>query len=212
MDKRRFEQLWSRCAKNGSRSVAGECFEEVMRHYTEPHRRYHTPEHVAHCLEQFDDARAGMDYPDTVELAIWYHDVIYNNGARDNELQSARLFERRARPVMPASVVERVHGLIMVTVHPHACPQTGDQGYMIDIDLSSFGLPWPRFQRDSIAVREEFPHMSDEEFYTKQCEFLSKLLERDYFCYTEFFRARHEARARENITRYLEELAASGLI
>ena len=93
-----------------------------------------------------------------------------------------------------------------------ACINNQDQGFMVDIDLSSFGLPWELFLRDSVAVREEFSHLSDEEFYPKQKGFLESLLHREHFCYTEFFRRRHEDRARTNIQRYLDELAARGLL
>jgi predicted metal-dependent HD superfamily phosphohydrolase len=211
MERRRFEQLWLRCAADGAGDEAAERFDEIDRYYREPHRRYHTPEHVEHCLSQLDAAHAHMAEPDAVELAVWYHDVIYDVGASDNELRSAQLFEARARGRLSESLVRSVHDLIMVTVHNQVEPGTRDQGYMVDIDLSSFGMPWERFLRDSIAVREEFPHLSDEEFYPRQKEFLGSLLRRDHFCFTEFFRVRHEDRARENIARYLDELERRGL-
>lgn len=212
MDKRRFEKLWLRCARDGVAAKAHECFAQVQRHYDEPHRRYHTPGHIAHCLTQFDAAHPLMQQPDAVELAIWYHDVIYDVGAADNELQSALLLRRHAEGALPDDLVQCVHDLIMVTVHGRLQPETVDQGFMVDIDLSSFGLPWERFLRDSVAVREEFPHMSDAEFYPRQRAFLSGLLAREHFCATVFFRERHEARARENITRYLADLEARGLV
>ena len=73
----------------------------------------------------------------------------------------------------------------------------------MDIDLSSFGLPWKRFWRDSQAVRREFDHLSDLEFMRAQRVFLNALLDREYFFGTTFFRARYEARARANIYRVL---------
>jgi predicted metal-dependent HD superfamily phosphohydrolase len=212
MDKQRFEKLWLRCARDAAAAEPQQFFAQVQQHYNEPHRRYHTPAHITHCLTQFDAARTQMQLPDTVELAIWYHDVIYDVGAADNELQSARLLRRHAQGVMPEELVQCVHDLIMVTVHGRQQPATPDQGYMVDIDLSSFGLPWPRFLRDSVAVREEFPHMSDAQFYPRQREFLSSLLARESFCITAFFRKRHETRARKNITRYLADLEARGLV
>lgn len=212
MDKQRFEKLWLRCASDDAAATAHECFAQVEGHYNEPHRRYHTPGHIAHCLEQFDAARALMQLPDSVELAIWYHDVIYDVGASDNELQSAKLLRRHADGALPGELVQCVHDLIMVTVHGRQEPENPDQGFMVDIDLSSFGLSWKRFLRDSVAVREEFSHMSDAQFYPRQREFLSGLLARPYFCVTDFFRKRHEARARSNITRYLADLEARGLV
>ncbi len=210
MDRQRFVKLWSRCSTSGD--GADGLFDEIATHYREPHRRYHTPEHVDHCLGQFDAACGHMDDPDTVELAVWYHDVIYDVGASDNEKRSAELYKAHSRGVMPAARIDAVYDLIMATVHTRVAPATADQAYMVDIDLSSFGLPWERFLEDSVAVRDEFPHMSDEEFYPKQRDFLASLLAREHFCYTPFFRARHERRARENIARYLRELQARGLI
>jgi len=212
MDKQRFKKLWLGCARNGVAARAHECFAQVEDHYNEPHRRYHTPGHITHCLEQFDAARALMQHPDSVELAIWYHDVIYDVGASDNELQSAKLLRRHADDALPGDLVQRVHDLIMVTVHGLLEPACLDQAFMVDIDLSSFGLPWQRFLRDSVAVREEFPHMSDAQFYPRQREFLAGLLAREHFCATDFFRKRHETRARRNITRYLADLEARGLV
>lgn len=212
MDKQRFEKLWLRCAIDGVDAKPHACFAQVQRHYREPHRRYHTPAHIAHCLEQFDLARALLDAPDAVELAIWYHDVIYDVGASDNELQSAQLLRRHADGVIAGDLVQCVDDLVMVTVHGQRQPVTRDQGFMVDIDLSSFGLPWAKFLRDSEAVREEFADMSDAQFYPRQREFLASLIAREHFCITEFFRARHEARARKNITRYLADLEARGLV
>ena len=210
MDRDRFERLWSRCAR-ASCSVPG-LFEEIAAHYREPHRHYHTPGHVDHCLAQLDAARAEMRDPDSVELAVWYHDVIYDVERKDNEALSADLFDRRATGVMAPERIRAVHDLIMVTVHTRAAPGSLDQALMVDIDLSSFGLPWEGFLRDSVAVRKEYAHLSDEEFYPRQHDFLQGLLARDSFCFTEFFRRRHEHRARENIERYLDIVRSRGLI
>ena len=81
---------------------------------------------------------------------------------------------------------------------------------MLDIDLSSFGLPWEDMLRDSIAVRQESPQLSDAEFFPGQRAFLESLVSRDTFYFTEFFRSRIEDRARSNIARYLQNLTDQG--
>ncbi len=209
LDRERFERLWGRCCAGGGAAGAGEAFARVAAGYAEPHRRYHTEAHILHCLEQFDLAAAEVGEPDALELAVWFHDVIYEPDAPDNERRSADLFLELAGPGAEPALRERVERLIMATVH-RAPPAGPDAGYMVDIDLSSFGLPWERFLRDSVAVREEFPHIPDAEFYARQIEFLGMLLARPRFCFTEFFRARHERRARANIRRYLDSLLARG--
>jgi predicted metal-dependent HD superfamily phosphohydrolase len=152
-----------------------------------------------------------MDEPDAVEMAIWFHDVIYDAKATDNELKSAELFTELAGSDVSAEFNSKVRDLILVTIHRHL-PKTRDEKFVVDIDLSSFGLPWDRFLKDSDAVRQEFPHLSDEEFYPTQKCFLNALTSRESFCFTDFFRDRHEDTARENISQYLDKLKQRGLI
>ena len=211
VDKRRFTALWERCrTRPGPGADASEVFDEVQSYYRGSGRFYHTPSHIDHCLKMFDEARGEMDDPDAVEMAIWFHDLVYDSSAKDNELKSAKRFLELAGQSMDEEFKSRVYDLIMVTVHPGS-PRDGDQKFMIDIDLSSFGLPWKEFTRDSIAVREEFRHMSDEEFFPRQRDFLETLLKRDYFYHTDFFRARRERAARANIERYLKGLREKGV-
>ena len=98
----------------------------------------------------------------------------------------------------------------MATTHLDPPPQTLDESFMVGIDLSSFGRSWDEFLLDSRAVRAELPHLPDAEFLPRQEKFLESLAARPRFCFTEFFRERHERRARENIAKLcamLEERA-----
>ena len=74
----------------------------------------------------------------------------------------------------------------------------------MDIHLSGFGIDWPAFMRDNRNVRMEQPARSESEYNAKEAAFLRSLLDRPTFFHTEFFRKRHEQRARENIEHYLE--------
>ena len=207
MDRDRFEALLNRCCIKGAGPVdPSRLFDEVFRRYREPHRRYHTPAHIRHCLEQLDLAVDLVAERDAVEMALWYHDVVWESesvpGA--NERESAELFLNRLGNTLPDRFRDTVYRLVMVTVYPSE-PDTPDQGYMVDIDLSSFGLPWEEFRRDSQAVRDEFPRVSDEEFFPKQHRFLRMLLARERFFVTDFFAERYEKAARDNIERLLGE-------
>lgn len=207
MTKGRFTALWKRCAVNGAARV--DIYEELVRRYAEPHRHYHTSAHIEHCLAQFDLATSRMDNPDAVEMGLWFHDVIYEPGSSDNEQRSAELFNGLSDGHVDAEFLRIVNDLIMVTAHPEH-PRSLDEQYIVDVDLSSFGLPWDKFRADSEAVRREYRHQADEEFYPGQIRFLRKLLARRTFFFTEFFRARYEAGARANIAGYLKELNARG--
>ena len=205
LDRPRFETLWSRRIGDG----AGVVFDELDTLYGAPHRVYHAAAHIEHCLRQFDLAAGRMDEPDAVEMALWFHDAIYDIPARDNELRSAELFAARAGGRGSERFRSNVHGLIMATTHLDP-PATLDEAFMVDIDLSSFGRPWEEFLDDSRAVRAELAHVPDAEFYPRQRKFLESLAARPVFCFTEFFRERHEARARANIERLCARLETQG--
>jgi len=185
---------------------AGQVCQALLDLYAEPGRHYHNLDHVRHCLGQ---ARlvAGL-LPDTsaLNLAIWFHDCVYDPMARDNEARSAALFRELASPVMASSIEDDVERLVLVTKAGQR-PQREDESYMVDIDLSSFGLPWEPFLADSLAVRAERQHLTDEQYAVQQSRFLEGLLQRDAVFTTGFFRDRYEHIARSNISRYLEAIA-----
>ena len=202
LDRQRFEALWSHRIGGDAAAV----FHELDTLYREPHRRYHGVEHIVHCLRQFDVAADRMDEPDAVEMAVWFHDAIYEVLAKDNELRSAELFAELAGGRGSEPFRSKVHELIMATTHLDPPPRTLDESFMLDIDLSSFGRPWEEFLSDSREVRAELAHMPDAEFIPRQKKFLESLAARPRFCFTEFFRERHEDRARKNIERLIAML------
>lgn len=209
MDDARFEALWRRHAEPGSETRPGPVCQELKDAYGEPGRRYHTAAHIVHCLAQFDAAAPLMRDADAVEMALWFHDAIYDPRAGDNEARSAELFRQRAAGSLEDAFVRRVVELIIVTTHQDP-PDDPDAGFMVDVDLSSFGLPWEQFRRDSDAVREEYAHVDDARFYSTQLRFLRSLLDRSPMYCTPYFRERFEHQARENITRHMEELRSDG--
>ena len=206
---REFLDLWRRAgpvAEPAARRVA----DVVFGNYRDSARRYHTLEHVAHCLRQADLAAAELPDADAIRLAIWFHDVVYVPWAADNETRSAELFRELALPVLPGPVVEDVTRLILATRHG-VPPRREDEAWMVDIDYSSFGLPWEEFLRDSRAVRDERPDLDDAGYSAQHSRFLEGLLARGRLYQTGFFRDRHEASARGNITRYLGMIRAAAL-
>lgn len=185
---------------------AGQVCEVLLDRYAEPGRHYHTLDHVRHCLEQARLVNGLLPDLSALKLAIWFHDCVYDPLARDNEARSAALFRELATPVMTPSIEDDVERLVLVT-QAGQVPQREDEGYMVDIDLSSFGLPWEPFLADSLAVRAERRHLTDEQYAVQQSRFLNGLLQRDAVFTTGLFRERYEEVARSNISRYLEAIA-----
>jgi predicted metal-dependent HD superfamily phosphohydrolase len=118
----------------------------------------------------------GGDPGDTVIAhAIAYHDAIYAVGANDNEVRSVNLWLAHAA-ALPATLREAVARAIMATAdHPGRHPDAADQ-WLVDLDLTPLGEPWPLFAANSAALRAEagLPHAA---VTPKQAAFLRRLLD-----------------------------------
>ena len=207
--RQRFCRLWEQCALSQVDSSAVTVWDELVQHYNEPHRHYHTLAHLGYCMSQLDLVSSMLEDPAATEMALWFHDVIFKPGACDNEQNSADLFGRIAGAEFASDLVQRVSDLICATTHCNH-PQSVDERYTCDIDLSSLGLPWDAFLKDSLDVRAEQAETSDVDFIPAQTRFLNGLLERPAIFFTEFFQARYETAARENIRRYIARMNKSG--
>jgi predicted metal-dependent HD superfamily phosphohydrolase len=98
--------------------------------------------------------------PDAVEMALWFHDAIYIPRSSENEKESAELFVRDAGDHFRPSFIRKVYELILVTAHKELAQECNKQ-FIADIDLSSFGVDWEEFLRDTKAVRREQADSSD---------------------------------------------------
>jgi predicted metal-dependent HD superfamily phosphohydrolase len=201
----RFCALWEDCAGTNTAQV----WQKLQRHYQEPHRYYHTLAHLAHCLRELDTARDHVTEFSATEMAIWFHDIIYHYGARDNEILSVAFFREFAAPTMSAEFVERVSEFIIATQHTGAA-QDASVAYVVDIDLSGFGLPWEAYLADSDALRHEAFGVSDEQYYQGKLRFLNELQRWPSLFQSAFFRNRLEFTAQSNIARYTSDLHKQG--
>jgi predicted metal-dependent HD superfamily phosphohydrolase len=202
----RFQSLWQRCLKEGATDTSAAIHQRLVNAYNEPQRHYHTLAHIGHCLSIFDQCKSLVSNPDALEIAVWFHDVIFEPGKPDNEALSAELYQAVSAQAHDIEFRELVGRLIMATLHDGCSLDDSDAGYMVDIDLSSFGLPWKDFLRDSQNLRKESAHLSDAEYYRKQGDFQTCLLARPRFYLTDFFCQRYERQARDNLTRHFAQV------
>jgi len=196
----RFVALWHRFGADADWASA--LYEDVYTLYATPGRYYHTPAHIAHCLRRKDEIEHLLEDPNAVELALWFHDVIYEMGANDNEVRSAEFFVERTAGKLPAPQAERVVSHIHATIYPSE-PTDPDAQFVVDIDLSSFSLPWTQFLRDSVNVRRESTTSDPAEYAEKQQRFLEMLCTAQPFFFTDFYLERYEQQAQDNIQRIL---------
>ncbi|MFT4607950.1 MAG: putative metal-dependent HD superfamily phosphohydrolase [Urechidicola sp.] len=200
----RFRSLWLRQQQPYSPDGSQVVYQQLLDAYNEPQRVYHSLEHIESCLKIFDQVSELLDNPDAVELAIWFHDVIYKIGDSDNEQLSANLFMTLTNGLFSDQFRNSVYQHIMATRHDCSEITNSDTKLMVDIDLSSFGLPWANFITDSKKVRAEMTHLSDEEYNQKQTSFQLSLLGKPTFYNSNYFHEHYEAQARSNLAKLLE--------
>ena len=155
---RRWLELWQRLGvlhtTSATYGALADEFVALKARYDEKHRHYHTARHIAECLAHFDGARALCEHADEVEIALWFHDAIYDERGNDNEAQSAAWAERvMLKAGLIGESAQRVHALIMTTCH-NALPETQDEQVLVDIDLAILGAAPERFDEYETQVRE----------------------------------------------------------
>ena len=184
-------------------------YRDVLLRYSEPHRHYHTEQHLAECFEKVLDIISLAEHPAEVRIGLWFHDAIYDTRRHDSEQQSADWARSAARELgANAASAQRIHDLIMFTRHS-AAPVGVDAQVLVDADLSILGAPPPRFQEYEAQVRSEYAWVPDDVFRSTRAKILKELLGRSHLYSTAYFQARYEARARRNLQQsltYLEGL------
>ena len=179
---------------------------QLLAAYRQRHRHYHTARHIQACLEQFDAVRGDAADPHAIELALWFHDAVYNPYRADNEQASADWATRFLRDNgAPASLHGRVHALIMATRH-EAVADGHDAAILIDIDLSILGAGAEAYEAYRRAVRREYRWVPGPLFRRSRRAVLASFLERERIFLTERFHASREAAARRNIAAELDRL------
>jgi len=210
----RWVRFWERVAPRESRREYAQPFEVLCTLYGEEHRAYHDLMHIEYCLRQLDVHRALAQDADAVEMALWFHDVIYNThpqpkGLPGNEARSAAVAEEiLCMAGFELAFRQKVVDLIMVTRHLPGGAKTPDEMLMADIDWSPMGWSWEQFQESRRKIRHEYGHLSDEVFNAGRRKFLLETRDHTPMFYLTEFRQRFEARVYDNIARELETLYA----
>lgn len=178
-------------------------YEELLARYAEPHRHYHTARHLEECFAELAGLSAEAERPGEVELALWFHDAIYDTKRHDNEARSADWARAVvARAGLDAGVGQRVAALILATKHD-AVPSGADARVLVDVDLAILGAPPARFDEYERAIREEYRWVPAWVFRRERRAVLRRLLARPTLFSTARMRERYELRARANLERSL---------
>lgn len=175
-------------------------FHDVAAAYGSPGRHYHTLVHINDLLQQLDAVE--LQDRSTVELAVWFHDVVYDAGRSDNELQSAALARAfAAKTVLAPGHQQRIAELIEHTAdHTGLKPVSdGDRDAFLDADLSILGAPADDYWEYARNIRLEYQTVPDELYRIGRSKVLARMLQSPVLFRTNGMQARYEAPARYNL-------------
>ncbi|MVU76715.1 metal-dependent phosphohydrolase [Nocardia sp. ET3-3] len=194
---------WTKLAGPQAHAVG----EDLIRRYSEPHRRYHTVDHLAAMLAVIDDLAADAEDLDAVRYAAFFHDAVYNMDGTDNEEASARL----AETTLPAlgideDTVAEVARLVRLTGGHHPDPADRNGAVLCDADLAILAADPTAYAAYTAAVRAEYAHVPDELFRSGRAAVLSALAEQPDLFRTPTARARYDSAARANLAAELATL------
>lgn len=176
-------------------------FKSLLDRYSEPHRKYHTIQHLSECLAAFEQVSHLAPNPAEVEMAIWFHDAVYDVKRSDNEERSAQWAESELKAAgVPTEVAARVSSLVLVTKHT-AVPVSLDEQVLVDIDLGILGAGEARFSEYERQIRDEYAFVPGFLFRRKRRAILQSFLQRHRIYSTQHFFATHEEAARRNLQR-----------
>lgn len=192
----------------GSKTI----LKKLIDSYSEPHRHYHTLEHIVSMLDDFNLAVRFAKDVNAVRLAIWYHDVIYDvsNYSADmsNEKRSS-LYAREDLTTLgiPPERIETVCRLIELTAHQKDSRTLSvDEKLLLDLDLAVLGKSSFIFDAYEANIRSEYALVPDGVYREGRKKILSVFLARNPLYLTSFFGSMHEQSAKKNLISSLSKL------
>jgi predicted metal-dependent HD superfamily phosphohydrolase len=195
------QRSWTRAWRRiGARDGGDGVRDALLAAYREPHRRYHTLQHLHECIDRFETCIDLAARPAEIETALWFHDAIYDVVRNDNERRSADWARQVAlENGVPADVADRIDALVMATRHA-TMPAAADEQLLVDIDLAILGADTARFAEYERQIRDEYAHVAEPEFQARRRAILAGFLARDRIYATPRLRAELEPRARANLS------------
>lgn len=181
------------------RNLAKSWFDRLERCYSEPHRRYHTFQHLEECLEELDEIEGEEERLALIEVALWFHDAVCQPGAATNAALSASLAREFLLECQASeSVMEFVRDMIMAT-QDHRAMDDPDAAIMIALDLNIFARSPQRFAAYEKQVREECAATDEATYREQRRTWLQGFLDRPVIYESETMRDIYEEQARFNL-------------
>lgn len=183
------------CRPATAQKLAGQIIDAIQ----ENGLPYHNLAHVHQTLSFAQTWGSLTDRLDTVLLALWFHDLIYDPQKKDNEAKSAAALKAwlAPTPVSPA-IIQQGAAMIMATQNHSAADAA--TGLVVDADLSILSSPPNVYSKYSAAIRQEYSWVDDQSYRAGRLAVLLRFLERPAIYFHRPIADLLEADARRNLS------------
>ncbi len=207
---------WSELLRNFniSQTATEQTFNKIVESYSTPNRYYHNLQHIHHVLEVIQTLESQTEDLKTVQFAAWFHDIVYNTKAKDNEEKSGdRAVELLSSLSIPSDVIKNVKRLILTTKNHCASTSNYDAQVLLDADLAILGSSANEYSKYTHAIRQEYIWVPEVEYIAARKQILENFLQRENIYFTELMQQTKEKIARTNLEIEIEtRLKVKGLI
>jgi len=196
---------WKRLAGPGREAAAVGA--ELLARWAEPHRRYHTLDHLKAVLAAVEVLADAARDSTLVRYAAWFHDAVYRGEPGADEENSAQLAELLLPSCgLSTEQVAEVARLVRVTAGHSPEPGDANAEVLCDADLAILAAEDAEYTAYAAAVRQEYAHVGDVEFARGRIAVLRDLLASPRLYRTEQGYAWWEERARANVAAEIARL------
>jgi predicted metal-dependent HD superfamily phosphohydrolase len=186
---------------------------DLLARWAEASRHYHTTTHLVEMFSALEELKGAGELDDrqgsVARLAGWFHDAIYDPGARPgaNEAESAALARETLQQLeVGDDDMDAIDRLIRLTTsHDGDLAEPLDAAFH-DADLWILSAPQERFDGYCDQVRAEYAHVPDAAYRHGRAAILGPLLYRETIYRTAAALHGWEAPARLNLARELARL------
>ncbi|MFO0938998.1 MAG: hypothetical protein U0798_21050 [Gemmataceae bacterium] len=183
------------------------CLQGLIEAYSEPHRFYHTLKHLDAVLKHLHLMQEGKPVSDEVQFAAWYHDVVYNPRASDNEARSADWAVRDLSIMgLNPEAIKSVVQLILATKHTSRDFPDEQTALLLDADLAVLGDSSNEYQDYADEIRREYAFVPEADYRAGRANVLRSFLDRPKIYFTKTMEGDREFSARKNLSAEIERL------
>jgi predicted metal-dependent HD superfamily phosphohydrolase len=187
--------------------AAEKAFNLLVEAYSSSDRYYHTLKHIYHVLKTIDNLQAYTRNLANVQFAAWFHDVVYDTKAQNNEEKSADYAcELLSNLGIPPSNITAVACLIINTKNHQAAADDFDSQVLLDADLAILAANPVQYREYANSVRQEYAWVSEAEYIVGRAHVLERFLQRQRIYFTTLMFEVGEKPARCNLNAEIQYL------